>query len=265
MCASSFLPARPPAQHHERLMYTIANLKKVSGRHTSNNAIKMGTRKPTNKASQGKMSGKTMANKEVDQGSFVESRLATNKGKNLKKTASSTGKGQDESRPIPRRSTGLGKRRREQKDSSEDEGEDEEDEVVKPSSKKPARQNKECAVCFELLARTSFPDTTHSGDGEHSSDVCLSCWNQHIESEIRSKNFEGISCLQCSHELVEEEVRRLANESTYAEYVFLSYRLRNDPANLYSRYLDKGAKSCMQQDEEFQACPSADCPWGMYL
>lgn len=31
------------------------------------------------------------------------------------------------------------------------------------------------------------------------------------------------------------------------------------------RYLDKAAKSCMQQDEEFHACPSADCSWGMLL
>jgi DNA-directed RNA polymerase subunit RPC12/RpoP len=246
-------------------MYTIADLKKVSGRHTTHTSIKMGTKKPNIKAAQGKMSSKTTANKEVDQGSFVESRLATNKGKNLKKTASGNRKDQDESRPTSRRSTGLGKRKREQEDSSEDEGEDEEDEVVKPSSKKPARQNKECAVCFELVATTSFPDTTHSGDREHGLDVCLSCWNQHIESEIRSKNFEGISCLQCSHKLVEEEVRRLTNESTYAEYVFLPYRLWNDRANLWTRYLDKGAKSCMQQDEEFQACPSATCSWGMYL
>jgi hypothetical protein len=166
----------------------------------------MGTKKPTNKATQGKMS--TTANKEVDQGSFVESRPESYKGKALKKTASGAGKGH-----------GLGKRRREQEDSSENE----QDEVVKPSTKKPARQNKECAVCFELVARTSFPDTTHSDHREHGSDVCLSCWNLHIESEIRSKNFEGISCLQCSHKLVEEEVRRLANENTYAEYVFLPY------------------------------------------
>jgi DNA-directed RNA polymerase subunit RPC12/RpoP len=174
----------------------------------------MGTKKPTIKAAQGKMSGKTTANKEVEQGSFVESRFVTNKGKNFKKTASGTGKGH-----------GLGKRKREQEDEDEDESEDEEDEFVKPSTKKPARQIKECAVCFDLVATTSFPDTTHSGDREHGSDVCFSCWNLHIESEIRSKNFEGISCLQCSHKLVVEEVRRLASESTYAEYVTLPYRL----------------------------------------
>lgn len=30
----------------------------------------------------------------------------------------------------------------------------------------------------------------------------------------------------------------------------------------FFRYMDQGAKGCMEQDEEFQACPSADCHWG---
>lgn len=76
---------------------------------------------------------------------------------------------------------------------------------------------KECAVCLELVARTSFRDTHHAAACEASSDVCLSCWDKHIGNEIRSKNLENISCLQCSHALTKEEVRHLASNSTYAE------------------------------------------------
>ena len=105
----------------------------------------------------------------------------------------------------------LGKRKRER--STENSSEN--------TKQQPAEQDKECTVCLELVAETSFPNNEHASGSEHSSDVCLNCWNQHIESEIRSKDFDGISCLQCSHRLVEEEVRRLANESTYLKYVLV--------------------------------------------
>ena len=82
----------------------------------------------------------------------------------------------------------------------------------------PAEQDKECTVCLEVVAETSFPVIDHAAGDKHSSDVCLGCWDQHIESEIQSKSFEGISCLQCPQKLVEDEVRRLAADSTYAEY-----------------------------------------------
>ena len=99
----------------------------------------------------------------------------------------------------------LGKRKRERST----------EEFNENTKQLPAEQDKECTVCLELAAETSFPDNKHASGREHSSDVCFNCWNQHIESEIISKDFDGISCLQCSHRLVEEEVRRFANESTY--------------------------------------------------
>lgn len=30
------------------------------------------------------------------------------------------------------------------------------------------------------------------------------------------------------------------------------------------RYLDKAAKKCMQDEEEYHACPNAECSWGLY-
>ena len=89
----------------------------------------------------------------------------------------------------------LGKRKREQSLEVADD----------QTKQQPAEQDKECMVCLELVAETSFPDTKHASGHEHSSDVCLSCWNQHIESEMRSKNFEGISCLHCPHKLVKKK------------------------------------------------------------
>jgi hypothetical protein len=32
-----------------------------------------------------------------------------------------------------------------------------------------------------------------------------------------------------------------------------------------TRYLDKAAKKCMQEEEEYHACPNADWSWGLYM
>jgi hypothetical protein len=198
---------------------TITNVKKVSLWHTSRKSLNMAARKTTNKAARGNMSGKITStiNKEPDKRSTTESRADRYARRDLEKTASSTGKDQDKPQPMSRRSSGLGKRKRKQ----EDEGED--DEAAEQPGEQPVGQDKECTVCLEVVAKISFPAIDHADGDEHSSDVCLGCWDQHIESEIRSKSFEGISCLQCSQKLVEEEVRHLASERTYAEYAFLRY------------------------------------------
>ena len=217
----------------------------------------MAAGKTTKKVAQGKTSDKTTTNKKIDKSSTVESRAERYKRRDLERTASHTGKDEDKSRPMLRRSSGLAKRKRE----PEDEGEDEE--IAEQSEEQSAQRDKECTVCLESVAKASFPAIDHAEGDEHSSDVCFGCWDQHIGSEIRLKSFEGISCLQCPQRLVEEEVRQLANERTYAQYAApqsLFGRLLG--ANSYARYLDKGAKSYMQQDEEFQSCPNADCPWG---
>jgi hypothetical protein len=160
-----------------------------------------------------------------------------------------TGKDKDSAR-----SKSLGKRKHERSVEVNDD----------QAKQQPAEQDEECIVCLELVATSTFPDTKHASGRQHSSDVCLGCWDQHIVSEMRSKNFEAISCLRCSDRLVEGEVRRLTKESTYAEYV-LKPGVMEINVNLFTRYLDRGAKSCMQQDEEFQSCPSVDCPWGSYI
>jgi len=181
----------------------------------------MAARKTTKKAARNNVSNKTTTNEEIDNRSTAESRAERYKRRELEKTASHNGSDQDKPRPILRRSSGLGKRKREQ----EDEGQD--DEAVEQPEDQLIEQEKECTVCFEVVAKTAFPSIDHADGAKHSSDVCLGCWDQHIESEIQSKSFEGISCLQCPQRLVEDEVRQLAKERTYAEYA--------DPQSLFDR------------------------------
>jgi len=177
----------------------------------------MAARKTTKKAARNNMAGKTTSttNNEPDKRSTFESRAERYARRDLEKNTPRTGKDQDKPQPMSRRSSGLGKRKRVR----EDEGED--DEVVEQLGVQSSEQDKECTVCLEVVAKTSFPAIDHADGDEHSSDVCLACWDHHIESEIRSKSFEGISCLQCSQKLVEKEVRHFASERTYAEYAFL--------------------------------------------
>jgi DNA-directed RNA polymerase subunit RPC12/RpoP len=81
----------------------------------------------------------------------------------------------------------------------------------------PTESVKECTICLESMATDRYPDTPHAAESEHSSDVCHACWEQHLESEVNSKVFEGVSCPQCSQRLLEADVRKLANSSTYAQ------------------------------------------------
>ena len=99
----------------------------------------------------------------------------------------------------------------EQKDTETEKktGEEKEEEV-------PAESQKECTICLESMATDRYPDLPHTAESEHSSDVCHACWEQHLESEVSSKVFEGVSCPQCSQRLLEVDVRKLANSSTYA-------------------------------------------------
>lgn len=196
-------------------------LDKVFRKHRSIEPPNMAARKATKKATQGTTSSKATTNKETGNLSTVESRAERYKRRELEKTASRNGSDQDKPQPMLRHSSGLGKRKREQQDEGED------DEAVEQPEDQPTEQEKECTVCLEVVAKTSFPAINHADGAEHSSDVCLGCWDQHIESEIQSKSFECISCLQCPQRLVEDEVRQLAKERTYAEYA--------DPQSLFDR------------------------------
>lgn len=91
---------------------------------------------------------------------------------------------------------------------------------VRDEEREPTKLEKACAVCLEDVSRDRFPDLTHAeNNSQHTSDVCLDCWDDHLEAEVKSKGFEGVSCPQCSHKLLESEVRKLAKANTYVECV----------------------------------------------
>jgi DNA-directed RNA polymerase subunit RPC12/RpoP len=112
----------------------------------------------------------------------------------------------------------------EETDQSTSDESDEEDGTVSNDTREEKRQEvtiqkeKECTICLEDVATDHYPDLPHAGDSKHGSDVCLRCWDQHLESEITSKGFEGVSCPQCSQRLLETEVRKLATKGTYDQY-----------------------------------------------
>lgn len=168
----------------------------------------MAASKPAKKTARGKMSANITNNWRDRRRRADELRTERRLRRNLEKGDPHTTEDHEALPQMTRYSKAtkaLGKRKRER------------DEDVEQPGKKPAAQDKECTVCLELTTRTSFPIIQHAVGGEHGSDVCLSCWDQHIESEVRSKSSEGISCLQCPQRLVEEEVRHLATNSTYDE------------------------------------------------
>lgn len=195
-------------------MLGLSYLKKIFRRSASGKTSTEASRKAVNDETDNEMAMEMLSYNKDHRSSATKSRSEHSVRQNIGKTI-----------PLPNqdldnaRSKILGKRKREDRPENAD-GRTEVKEQSAPE------QDKECTVCLEVVAKTSFPDTKHSADHEHSSDVCLSCWNQHIESEIRSKSFEGISCLQCPYKLGEEEVHRLTNESTYAEYAFLPTPIR---------------------------------------
>lgn len=107
--------------------------------------------------------------------------------------------------PAPARSL---KRKRTKNDAEESRGK---------RSKKRVMARKECIICCAEVTTIRFPKLHHVDAQQHTSDVCLGCWNQHLKSEVESKGFEGVGCPQCSYLLQEPEVRRLAQKSTYSE------------------------------------------------
>lgn len=85
-----------------------------------------------------------------------------------------------------------------------------------------ARNEKECTVCLNTVATDRYPELPHTAGSQHSSDVCLRCWDRHLECEMKAKGFDGVSCPQCLQRLTETEVRKLANRGTYDQYAFPS-------------------------------------------
>ncbi|KAI6798054.1 hypothetical protein KC332_g14996 [Hortaea werneckii] len=103
---------------------------------------------------------------------------------------------------------------------------------------------KECIICCEEYPVGSFPESPHLPNGKCKSSVCRACFEQHLENEVETKRWNAVGCPECSQGLEEPEMRQLALQSTYEQW------------------LDKAAKSYNEATEDFRSCPSATCNWG---
>ncbi|RMX87532.1 hypothetical protein D0868_14963 [Hortaea werneckii] len=106
---------------------------------------------------------------------------------------------------------------------------------------------RECIICCEEYPVNSFPDSPHQPNGKCQSSVCRACFEQHLQNEVENKRWNEVHCPECSQGLEEPEMKRLALQSTYEQW------------------LDKAAKSYNEGTEDFRACPNATCSWGCFF
>ncbi|RMY61537.1 hypothetical protein D0863_11238 [Hortaea werneckii] len=106
---------------------------------------------------------------------------------------------------------------------------------------------KECIICCEEYPVSSFPESPHLPNGKCHSNVCRTCFEQHLQNEVENKRWNEVGCPECSQGLNEPDMRKLALQSTYEQW------------------LDKAAKSYNEATEDFRSCPSATCNWGCFF
>ncbi|KAK5134063.1 hypothetical protein LTR08_006953 [Meristemomyces frigidus] len=75
---------------------------------------------------------------------------------------------------------------------------------------------KECMICCEEIPAFGFPEAPHYDGEKCASSVCFSCWELHLEIEVESKKWNDIKCPECGKLIIEEELKMLALQDTYA-------------------------------------------------
>ena len=72
-------------------------------------------------------------------------------------------------------------------------------------------------ICCEQKVEWQFPSTRHVDENRtsHEDEVCMICWNTHLQTQIEDKATDQIRCAQCNVQLDEPEIRMLANQATY--------------------------------------------------
>lgn len=75
---------------------------------------------------------------------------------------------------------------------------------------------KECQICFDARHTDLFPQTTAASDCSCLSDACLACVQEHIKSQMNSREWrEGsITCPVCNRSLTYQEMEDLADSET---------------------------------------------------
>lgn len=69
-----------------------------------------------------------------------------------------------------------------------------------------------CTICYDDLPSTQFPHITHEHSGgkdKNSSIACLSCWENHLHSELERKDWDKLSCLDCGKVMELSEIQTL--------------------------------------------------------
>ena len=74
---------------------------------------------------------------------------------------------------------------------------------------------RECSICTDHVEHDLFPAIIHTGAAEHKSDICFSCWDQHVISNIDDTPYDRLHCPECAVMLQEPDIKRLASNATH--------------------------------------------------
>lgn len=77
---------------------------------------------------------------------------------------------------------------------------------------------KECHICFDAKDTDLFPQTSATSNCRCLSNACLVCIQQHIKTQMRSKEWKegSITCPMCNRPLIYQEIENLADSETFA-------------------------------------------------
>ena len=78
-------------------------------------------------------------------------------------------------------------------------------------------RTRECSVCVSDLTIDNFPPTVHSGAAQHKSEVCESCWEEHLRTAVEVLETDQIRCAQCDLILSEPDVQQLASKEVHSK------------------------------------------------
>lgn len=77
---------------------------------------------------------------------------------------------------------------------------------------------KECQICFDAKHTDLFPQINETSNCRCLSDACLVCIQQHIKSQMNSKEWKegSITCPMCNRALIYQEIQNFADSETFA-------------------------------------------------
>jgi len=98
---------------------------------------------------------------------------------------------------------------------------------------------RECSICAETRHNADFPLLSITANCAHPPEACFECVQTSIRTDLSTKLWTNIRCLECSEPLDYVDVQRYADEKTFARYEGLALR------------------AVMSEAPNFRWCPSA--------